>query len=230
MGLTHDAAGFLSSSRLIPMRSGAEAQPFCDHASGVVYKLFDLRRNGSLGKKLAFVQTADGDMELVSTDAVLEDTVNKLGILHETGAHSTELVGLSDDFRYLVAKQPLAFAQPYSDGAATSEIHTQFQADRNAAIEAMRGVVCIGSGLRQTAAVIAIQGAAWLVADLHERNIMRDHAGHPTIIDALVGPVSSMACKTLPALARAAAEAAEWSRTGIRPPRNGFGDVRDDEL
>jgi hypothetical protein len=230
MGLTHDGSGFLLSSRLMPMRSGAEAQPFCDQHTGVVYKLFDLRRNGSLGKKLAFVLTPEGEMELISADAVLADTVRKLSILHEAGAHSTELVGLSDDFCYLIAKQPLAVTQSYSEDSSSSECRSQFHSDRAAAIEAMRGVICIGTGLRQTAAVIAIGKEAWSVADLHERNIMRDQSDRPTIIDALIGPVSSMACNSLPALARAVVEATEWSLTGFRPVGNAFSDVCDDEL
>ena len=52
LGLTYDQEGFLESSFLKPLTSGAEAEPYLDEEYGVVYKLFNLRETGALGKKL----------------------------------------------------------------------------------------------------------------------------------------------------------------------------------
>lgn len=230
MGLRHDDEGFIYSASLIKLPGGAEAQPFCEPDTGVVYKLFDLRENGSLGKKLRLGRTTSGEYELAACEAVLPDTLEKVCVLHEAGAHPTEIAGLSDDYRFLIVKQPLAFRQPYHEGIATPEARDLFLHDRDAAIRRVRGVVCHAPGFRQTVAVIAASGHTWLMADLHPRNIMHDHEGQPTIIDALIGPVPPAAAKALPSLARAAAEAAEWSRTGIRPDYDPLGTVNDDEL
>jgi hypothetical protein len=230
MGLRHDDEGFIHSDHLIKLPGGAEAQPFCEADTGVVYKLFDLRENGSLGKKLRLARNEAGEYELLPCDAVLPDTLEKICALHEAGAHPTEIAGLSDDYRFLIVKQPLARRQPYHEDNAAPETREQFLHDRDAAISRVRGVICQAPGFRQTVAVIAAGSHTWLMADLHPRNIMCDHGGQPSIIDALIGPVPPAAVKALPALARAVAGAAEWCRTGIRPAFDPLGSVNDDEL
>jgi len=52
LGIHFDDRGQWTSDFLIPLKGGAEAQPFLDSNHGVVYKLFDLRPDGGLGKKL----------------------------------------------------------------------------------------------------------------------------------------------------------------------------------
>jgi hypothetical protein len=75
-----------------------------------------------------------------------------------------------------------------------------------------------------------LRDQAWLVGDLHERNIMRDVEGSPTIIDALIGAVSPAAVKELRWLAEAV-EDARVLRLGLPPvQRKRFDDVKDDEL
>ncbi len=53
LGISIDKDGFLESKFLRPLTAGAEAAPFLDEEHKVVYKLFDVRANGSLGKKLS---------------------------------------------------------------------------------------------------------------------------------------------------------------------------------
>jgi hypothetical protein len=227
MGFRHDEDGFLTNDRLIPLPSGAEAQPFLETQSGVVYKLFDLRPNGSLGKKLSYEPNEDGAFELVPCDAVLSDTLDKITTLHDAGAHPSEIAGISHECDYLIVKQPLAQKPSYHQSTLAPEHREEFLKDRARAIENIRGVTCSGGGFRQTTGVIFVHDQPWLVADLHHRNIMRNHEGEPTIIDALIGPVSPAACKAVPELARAVGEARIWAKTGTRPQSNAF-DMLDD--
>ena len=75
-----------------------------------------------------------------------------------------------------------------------------------------------------------LENCAWLVGDLHERNIMRDQDETPTIIHALIGPVPPAALKELRWL-REATEDAQALREN-RPPvkRQRFEDAEDDSL
>jgi hypothetical protein len=181
----------------------------------VVYKLFDLRIDGSLGKRLLLERGEDGEFELNDGPADLQHTLEKLAILNEAGAHPTEIVGLSESGDYLIVKQPLA-------GAALD-----FQKDRRAAVESIHGVFPSGARVTTTVVVIWIRHHPWLVGDLHSRNVMRDLDGHPTIIDALLGPVPVRALDEL-AWLRYAAEDAQALRLG-RPlrRRSQFDDVDD---
>lgn len=230
LGLSHDKDGFITSHYLSAMKSGAEASPYCDKELGVVYKLFDLRRNGALGKKITFERNESGEYELTPCDAVLMDTLEKIMVLHDAGAHPTEIVGLSDTGDYLVVKQPQACEQPYSAENLPAEFREQFERDRAVAIEDIRGVPCHCPGMRQTVVVCFVQGQPWLVADLHHRNIMRNHEGRPTIIDALIGPVTRSAYKQVASLARTVDEAKNWLVGGLRPLKPGFDEIDDDTL
>lgn len=220
LGVHHDEDGLRSSDVLTPLPSGAEAIPYFDKDWGVVYKLFDLRANGSLGKKIELIRTLEGGYDLVPRDATLFDTLEKLAVLNHAGAHPTEIVGLSDSGDYLIAKQPWAY--PRGD----------FEMDRKHAVSAIQGIIpeYTGAGLRHTVVVMWLEGSPWLIGDLHERNIMRDQDGTPTIIDALIGAVPSKALKELRWL-REAAEDAQALREN-RPPikRQRFEDVDDDSL
>ncbi len=72
-----------------------------------MYKLFDLRKNGALGKRID-LKIEDDDIRVRDCDATLEDTLEKLVLLNDCGGHPTEIMGLTDDGRYLIIKQPLA--------------------------------------------------------------------------------------------------------------------------
>lgn len=209
----HHEEGFLGNRHLKALPPGAEASPFLDVDNGVVYKLFDLRPGGTMGKKLRF-QTRSEGFEIESAEARWSDMLDKFIVLNRGGGHPTELAGISTDGGYLIAKQPQAF--PFEN----------FRSDLAAAEAAMSGIVPIGGGLRQHLFVTVIDGTPWLVGDLHERNIMRDVNGTPTIIDALVGEVSLTARRELDWLDAACAEARVFRETGTRPPR--WDDVVDD--
>jgi hypothetical protein len=129
LGFRHED-GFLISGALKPLPPGAEASPFLDQENGVVYKLFDLRPGGTMGKKLRFQSRFQG-FEIESADARWSDMLDKFIVLNRGGGHPTELAGISSDGCYLIAKQPLA--RPYLD----------FRSDLHQAEVAMCGIVAL---------------------------------------------------------------------------------------
>lgn len=218
LGIRHDEDGLSSSDFLVALTPGAEASPFLDQEWKAVYKLFDLRTNGALGKKIELLADAEGNYEVELCDAVLTDTLEKLSILNDAGALPTEIVGLSQSGDYLIVKQPLAY--PRGD----------FETDRQAAVTAIKGISPAFTGLRRTVAVFWVDHRAWLISDLHERNIMRDADGAPTIIDALIGPVPPPALKQLTWLQHAVEDAQALREGRELPKRKRFEDVDDDVL
>jgi len=218
LGIDRDRDGFLTSNELEPLTSGAEAAPYFDAKHGVVYKLFDLRENGSLGKKVVVERDSDGEFQIELADATLFDTLKKLTILNDAGALVSEIVGLSDSGDYLISKQP--YANPRED----------FHEDREVSIHAIRGIVPVGSTFRRTTAITYINGSAWLVDDLHDRNIMRTAEDKPTIIDALTGNIPPLAIKELDWLKNAIADAKYYRENNQIPLRKPFDDVADDDL
>jgi hypothetical protein len=94
LGIERDPDGFLSSKELEPLTPGAEAAPYLDPDAHVVYKLFDLRPNGTLGKKFELVRAHDDDRpgipeeeryRLETQPATFFDTLRKLRILNTAG-------------------------------------------------------------------------------------------------------------------------------------------------
>lgn len=216
LGLEHDTDGFIVSEDLIALPPGAEAQPYLDSSNRVVYKLFPLQPNGSLGRKLDFRSGSEG-VEVTDGEATWIDTLEKLAVLNAGGGLPSEIIGLADSGDYLIAKQPFAF--PIKD----------FDADLREAERRMRGVRCVGGGLRVHVIVSHVDGFDWVLGDLHQRNVLRDHNGQPVIIDALMTKVTPKARKSLPWLKRACEEARAYRETGIEP-KDPFEDCVDDEL
>lgn len=220
-GIKHDEDGFREAEDLYPMPSGAEACPYFDRDGRVVYKLFDLRTNGSLGKKLSFLADEAGDYYVETRDAVLKDTIEKLTVLNAAGGHPTEIMGLSDDGHYLIVKQPLAFK--YDEGT--------FDENQEQALEALKCARPPGCRLRANGlGVIWYGDRPWIAGDFHERNVMIDYFHNPTIIDALLGSIPPRALIRDPWLRLAAAQAEEWHKTGRKPIQKNFDDVPDSLL
>lgn len=191
LGITFDDLGFVQSSFLERLGTGAEASAWMDRRYRCVYKLFDLKSNGSLGKKIALVAEGPYECRVVNEDAVLADTLEKLALLHEVGACTTEIVGLASTGDYLIVKQPLC--QPYQS----------FDHDRDEAVKTIQAVVPTGTYGPRVWVFWGV-GKAWILGDLHKGNIMRTAEGYPTIIDALVGPLSPEILRDVAPLQRAA--------------------------
>lgn len=196
---------FLGKPFLEKLPFGAEACPFRDIENEVVYKLFNLREHGSLGKKIVFDRDEDGILQPTHSEASLQDTLEKIIVLNRVGALPTEIVGLSYGGEALIVKQPLAF--PRGD----------FDEDRRAAIKAIQGVIPRQGGFRHTAAVIVLEGRSWVVSDLHEFNIMRSFDQKPTIIDALIGEVTPVLRAHHGWLAAAESQALSYREHGQEP-------------
>jgi hypothetical protein len=216
MGVQLDADGMLSSAELRQLKSGAEAYPFADDEARVVYKLFNLRGPGWLGKRVTLQQREDR-FEIVLCDATLADTLEKLKVLNDAGAHPTEIVGLSDDGNFMIAKQPLAL--PYVDLAK----------DRKVAMEAIRGVVPSFTRLNREIGVFWLDEQAWIICDLHNGNIMRTLENKPTIIDALIGPLPTEVFGKLAWARHAYEDSRAWRLDLPAVKRLGFGDEVDDD-
>jgi len=219
LGLSRDEDGFFVSEDLQPLPSGAEACPYLDHKERVVYKLFDLRANGGMGKKIVMQRNEEGQLTDEIKDAVLQDTIRKLTAINDGGGHPTEIVGIVDSFDHLLIKQPLA--EPYHN----------FEEDRRAAMDTMRCVTPMGGNFRNPLSVFYTQEEPWLIGDLHKGNVMINALGEPTIIDALVGYLPPYVLSETPWVGMAAEDAKNYRVTGQAPLKQLFGDdVSDDEL
>ena len=218
LGITFDKDGYPSSSLMQPLRTGAEAAPYLDADSKVVYKLFDLRTNGSLGKKIILNRDSEGSYNIEHRDANLVDTMEKLSVLNEAGGHITEIVGLAEGGDFLIAKQPQAYA--YDD----------LKVDRDIAVQNIRGIVPLGPSVGHVIAITWIQDNPWMIGDLHEGNIMRDVHGEPVIIDALTGTLPPLAHREVPGMAIAIQDAIDYRKTNQIPLRKPFDDVDNDDL
>jgi hypothetical protein len=208
----------LSSKTLVPLKTGAEASPFMDRQWEVVYKLFPLHATGGLGKTFEIERMEDGDgFEMTVRDAILAETMEKLMILHDAGAHPTEIVGIDDQGDYLVVKQPLA--QPYVD----------LEEDRLVAIERVKAVPC-KARFRRNVWVLWMHGQAWIMSDLHPGNIMREPDGRPCIIDALLAPLPPGVIETDRFLREAVEDARAWREGRPRRASDPFALVSDDDL
>jgi hypothetical protein len=161
-------------------------------------------------------------------DAILAETMEKLMILHDAGAHPTELVGLDENGDYLIVKQPLA--QSYGDIEADRDATLRrIDVARPHAIERMRAVPC-RARFKRSVWIIWVDERAWVLSDLHPGNVMKDASEGPCIIDALLAPVPPGMVSSDRWLAEAVADARAWRETGTLPKRQAFDDVNDDDL
>lgn len=219
----------LTSSFLVPLKTGAEACPFADLATGVVYKLFPLHINGGLGKTFEIIADAEQTGIIMDVrDAVLSETIEKLMVMHDAGAHPTELVGLDDQGDYLIAKQPLAEAYGDLDNLRDITL-AQIDSVRPQAVERMLAVPC-RAGFKRPVWVMWCDDRAWAMSDLHPGNIMQDANGMPCIIDALLAPLPPKLISANRLLSEAVADARIWRETGELPKRKAFEDVHDADL
>ena len=218
LGLEIDGDGYVSTEFLTRLTSGAEAAPFLDSEYGVVYKLFDLREGGRLGKKLTLEHSAQDGYDLVNDDAEILHTVQKLSVLNDAGGLPTEIVGINTTSEFLVVKQPQAF--PFKD----------FVEDQRDACKKAHIIFSGRSNLRRTVGVVHGLEQSWLIADIHRGNVMRNIKDEPIVIDALLGSISPQARKNLSWLHEACGDAQSFLETGVPPKRDLFDGIHDDDL
>jgi hypothetical protein len=148
----------------------------------------------------------------------LNHTLDKLSVLNLIGGHPTEIVGLAETGDYLIAKQPLAF--DFED----------YHRDLKFAIARMKGIFPRQCHFRKEVVVVWCEDEAWLVGDLHRRNIMRDSNCRPCVIDALIGEITPMAMQLIPSLKNVIQDAKTYAVTGRKPIYDLFDEIDDSEL
>ena len=93
----------------------------------------------------------------------------------------------------------------------------------------MRAVSC-KARFKRPVWIIWCAERAWVLSDLHSRNVMQDANGNPCIIDALLSPLPPGLISTDRLLSEAVEDARVWRKTGVLPKRKAFEDVNNDDL
>lgn len=153
-----------------------------------------------MGWRLKAFRDAEGNWQVEREPATVTDTLEKLYLLHAAGGLPTEIIGFTTTGD-VMAKQPLAYEIP---GGAES---------RARAVTAMRGIQISDvnmSGVR----VFWADAKAWLLGDLHAKNIMRDFHCIDRVMDALMLEVPGAMISEHPAVARAVSEARRLAESG----------------
>jgi hypothetical protein len=215
-GLQMDHDGDVEFSTLPLFGWGAECFVCLDRDQGCVFKFFEVHPNSGLGKKLWIQREGENQFRAVPQDGDLSSTIDKLMVLHDAGGCPTEIVGLADTGNFLIAKQPLC--KPSAD----------FKNDRVKATGLMKALLpkrSIGQGIH----VFWVEGIPWCLGDLHDRNIMIDSAGLPSVIDALIGALAPELLRTIPML-QTSVDQAKALRMGLTPMDDDLKDCPDDQL
>lgn len=171
-----------------------------------------------MGLKLGMVGRPPDEIEVVEMPGTVEDILEKICVMHDAGGCPTEIVGLSSDGAYLVAKQP--WCMPV----------TNFVQERRLAIDAMKAVAPTCSFGGRELWIMHSGGHHWMLSDLHEKNVMRLPDGSPTVIDALIGKLPNYYMFHHPKL-KEAADRAERLAKGLQVRDNDpFHNTRDEDL
>lgn len=221
MGFHTDHEDDIISTELGYLDCGREAMAWADQDHNCVYKFFDLKIDeqfqGSIGLKLIMQGRPPDEIEVVEQPGRIDDILEKICALHSAGACPTEIAGLTDDGKYLVAKQPRCLAM------------VDFKSDRDRALKHMNAVAPKGSFGRELWVFYA-EDQFLLLSDLHSKNVLRLRDGTPTIIDALTGHLPDYYRRFHPKLEDAARRAKALAMGEEVPPDDPFANVSDDEL
>jgi hypothetical protein len=180
---------------------GVEAWAFAAREDGSVYKFYLPREEKRIGSVFGFRRSDAAPAQAESAlhaEATLGDyraLLEKLLLIHALGGMATEVVAVTPE-GIVVAKQTLGDPLPQGDDvsgvlpASLIEIPSRFlRANRD-----HPGLFFLAAGngraeRRHDVASPAEPGArAFLVADLHARNFVRDGAGELRVIDIVAAP------------------------------------------
>ncbi|PAW69114.1 MAG: hypothetical protein B9S34_00290 [Opitutia bacterium Tous-C1TDCM] len=164
------------NARLNYLHSGVEASAFMAVADSSVYKFFLPRDGHFIGSEFGFRK---GEETVLYAEAVLggyRALFEKLLLVQALGGMATEVVAVTPE-GIVVAKQTLG--EPLPQGADTSEFLPA-------------GLIEIPSRFlranRDHPRLFFIGERAWLVADLHARNLVRAADGQLHVIDLVAAP------------------------------------------
>ena len=200
------------NSRLRHVGSGVEAWAFAD-AQDSVYKFYRPRvESAQIGATFHFQIGENALVQAESQPGSYRDLFEKLRVINALGGMSTELLGVTRE-GILVAKQTGGFA--LSADADVSDIEPQrlipipprfLRADR------------------KHPRLAFINGEPWLIADTHNRNVVRDRDGFLRIIDLVAAPLPDALLKRTP-------QFLDWIEcVRFNPAASLLGEARDEEL
>jgi len=199
-----------NTARLHRIGGGVEALAFADvHQS--VYKFFLFREGGDVGATFRFDRGDDGLLVATAVPGSYRRLFEKLRLTHIVGM-PTELVGITPE-GVLVAKQ--TYGRPLPEKADVSGLDPErfiplpsrfLRADRDHPRLAF------------------LDGEPWLVADTHDRNVVRDEHGELRVIDLVAAPLTRALLDRAPLFD-------DWiARAKLDPRADVLAPVHDDEL
>jgi len=165
------------SPRLVHIGGGVEAWAFAAEPEGSVYKFFRPREGGGIGSTFAYAAGTETFLRAMAVIGDYRDLLEKLFLINLLDGMATELVGLTPE-GILVAKQVNGERLPEAADVlphlppALIDIPSRFlRVDRDHPRLAFVGT------------------EPWLIADMHDRNLVRAGDGRPRIIDLVAAPM-----------------------------------------
>ncbi|HEU5077871.1 MAG TPA: hypothetical protein VFT72_01580 [Opitutaceae bacterium] len=212
-GFVEDEEGLFSevNSRLRLIGGGVEASAFEaeDHS---IYKFYWPRENGWIGHSFSFTRGDDVLIEAVPRLGTYRDLFEKIFLVGAVGGMPTEFVGVSPEGAVIV-KQPLGEKIP--EGSDVTRLIP----------ETLIGIPArFLRAHRDHPRLFFYDERAWLVADTHEKNLVRDVLGNVRTIDLLAAPWPHTISSAEPLLV-------DWlTRAALDPAAPLLKPVADDEL
>lgn len=198
--------------RLRPISSGVEATAFEaeDHS---IYKFFMPRESGRIGGTFEFRRGEETALLADAADGSYRAMLEKFDLIVRLGGMATEVIGVTKAEGVLVTKQTLGSL--LSEGADTSGVQPA-------------PLIPIPSRFlrahRDHPRLYFVDGAPWLVADLHSKNLVRAADGELRAIDLLAAPLPADLIAKEPLLA-------DWlERAKLDPLAPVLREAHDDEL
>lgn len=201
-----------TSPRLRPISSGVEATAF-EAGDGSIYKFFMPRDDGHIGGTFDFAREDEVALHAEASDGTYQAMLEKFDLILRLGGMPTEVVGVTKREGVLITKQTLG--ELLSEGADTSRVQPP-------------ELIPIPSRFlrahRDHPRLYFREGAPWLVADLHSKNMVRAADGELRAIDLLAAPMPTDLISQEPLLA-------DWLERVQQDPDAGvLREVHDDEL
>ena len=199
-----------NTARLHRIGGGVEALAFADERRSV-YKFFLFREGGDVGATFHLEPAEDGGLHAAAVPGSYRRLLEKLRLTHLVGM-PTELAGITPE-GVLVAKQ--TYGQPLPPQADVSGLDP----DRFIPIPSR-----FLRADRDHPRLAFVDGEPWLLADTHDRNVVRDERGALRVIDLVASPLDAALLARAPLFR-------DWvARARLDPRAEVLAPVHDDEL